>query len=133
MTPDFAQYAVLIVFVGLASIIGAVAGVSNIVKNIAVTRAARDPARTPPLPEELAKVYATKTELLAMREELRSTCKANHEHVDKIHNDIFNLIRRTQTEIVTKLDKLGTEISEWQRGIERQIGKIEGKLEGDKQ
>lgn len=89
MTPDFAQYAVLIVFVGLASIIGAVAGVSNIVKNIAVTRAARDPARTPPLPEELAKVYATKTELLAMREELRSTCKANHEHVDKIHNDIF--------------------------------------------
>lgn len=132
MTPDFAQYAVLIVFIGLASIIGAVAGVSTIVKNFALVRAARDPARTPPLPEELAKIYATKQELISMREELKSNCKTNHEHVDKIHSDLFSLIRKTQNEIVTKLDSLSKDFTEWQRGIERQMGKIEGKM-GDKE
>lgn len=132
MTPDFAQYSVLIVFVGLASIIAAVAGVSTIIKNFAVTKAARDPARTPPLPEELAKIYATKADLATMREELKSTCRSNHEHVDKIHSDLFSLIRKTQNEIVTKLDSLAKEIGEWQRGIERQLGKIEGQM-GDKE
>lgn len=130
MNLDFAHYAVLVVFVGLGSIIGVVAGISTIIKNFALVKAARDPARMPPLPEELAKVYATKSDLAQVREEFRANCKASHEHVDKIHGDLFSLIRKTQNDIIQKLDALANEVGAWQRGIERQIGKIEGKMEG---
>lgn len=130
MTIDFAQYATLIVFIGLASIIGAVAGVSTIIKNIALTKATRDPARMPPLAEELAKVYATKAELISLRDDLKENCRLQHIQVDKIQGDLFSLIRKTQNDILAKLDNLSNEIGAWQRGIERQIGKFEGKIEG---
>lgn len=130
MTIDFAQYATLVWVVGFAAVVGIAAGISTLFKNWAVIKAARDPARNPPLPEAFAKEYATKAELISMREELRTTCARNHEHVDKIHNDIFNLIRCTQREILVKFDGLVTAISEWQRGTERQLGKIEGKMGG---
>lgn len=119
----------MIVIVGLSLIIGVVAAVSTIVKNITITRAAKDPARTPPLAEEIAKIYATKAELEALRKDLKETCRANHIQVDKIHGDLFGLIRKTQNDIISKLDTLAREIGEWQRGIERQVGKLEGKIE----
>lgn len=129
MTPSLEQQSILIVFLGLTGIIASVAAVSNIVKNVAVTRASRDPARTPPLAEEIAKIYATKAELRKFEEDQKSMCRANHMQVDKIHSDIFGLIRKTQNEIVVKLDSLSKEVGDWQRGIERQIGHIEGRID----
>lgn len=129
MIPTFEQQSILIVVVGLGGLIASVAGISTIVKNIALTRAASDPARMPPLAEEFAKLYATKSELAKVEETMRSQCRDNHQQVDKIHSDLFSLVRKTQGDIITRLDTLSKEVGEWQRGIERQIGHIEGRID----
>ena len=128
MTIDFAQYAVLIVFLGLASIIGVVAGVSNIFKNISLIRAAKNPVRTPPMEEDLAKNYATKIELSAVRCEFFERCKSNHERVEKNLSELYSLSRSLTKELTDRLDRYHTELAEWQRSVERQIGNIEGKI-----
>ena len=122
MTIDFAQYAILITFLGLASLIGAVAGVSTILKNISMIRSAENPARMPPMAEDLAKNYATKADLQGFKCEWQTACRSNHERVDKTFGEVFNVLRAQQAEIIDKLDG----VKEWQFGIERQIGKIEG-------
>lgn len=129
MTPSLEQQSILIVFLGLAGILGAVTGVSTVIKNIALTRAARDPARMPPLAEEIAKIYATKSELRKFEDDMKTSCRANHQQVDKVHGDLFSLVRKTQGDIITRLDILSREVGEWQRGIERQIGKLEGRID----
>jgi aromatic ring hydroxylase len=123
MSIDFGQYALLVVCAGLASVIGVVSGVSAIWKNIVITRAARDPARTPPLAEEIAKTYATKAELAALRDNLNRSL----DHIDGVQSETFSLVRQTQKDIIDKIDALSQHVGEWQRGVERQIGKMEGK------
>jgi t-SNARE complex subunit (syntaxin) len=128
MTIDFAQYAVLIVCIGLASIIGTVAGVSTIFKNLALMKAAKDPARIPPLAEMLAKDYATKSELIAVRCEFSERCKANHERVEKNLSELYSLNRSLTKELTDRLDRYHSELADWQRSVERQIGNIEGRI-----
>ena len=122
--PDFSQYAILVFCVGLFAVLGAVASVSAIYKNIVLARAAKNPTRTPPIEEEAAKTYATKTELSSIRCEFSERCRINHERIDKTFIEVFSVLRAQQSEII---DKLG-EVSQWQLGVERQIGTIEGKI-----
>ena len=69
--------------------------------------------RDPPLPEEVAKAYATKRELAELKDELRT----ERRRVDGIFEQQFNTLR-----------ELTEKISQWQLGIERMIGRIEGKV-----
>ena len=69
--------------------------------------------RDPPLPEEVAKAYATKRELTELKDELRS----ERRRVDGIFEQQFKTLR-----------ELTEKISQWQLGIERMIGRIEGKV-----
>ena len=86
--------------------------------------------RNPPLPEELAKGYATKQELAAEIAELKEELKAERERIDKIHAKQFDLIRGLTAELTERYSRLESSISSWQLGIERMIGRIEGKVNG---
>ena len=121
--PDMAQYAIMIFCIGLFAVLGAVASVSAIYKNIVLAKAAKNPVRTPPIGEEAAKTYATKAELGLLKCEWQTSCRANHERVDKTFGEVFGVLRSQQESIIAKLSEVG----EWQRGVERQIGFIEGK------
>ena len=100
--------------VALAALAALVNYVISIVRGFQEMRHAENPPRNPPLPEELAKDYATKREVAELKQELRD----ERSRVDGIFNQQFNAIR-----------SLTAKISEWQLGIERLIGKIEGKVE----
>ena len=100
--------------VALAALAALVNYVISIVRGFQEMRHAENPPRNPPLPEELAKDYATKREVAELKQELRD----ERSRVDGLFNQQFNAIR-----------SLTAKISEWQLGIERLIGKIEGKVE----
>lgn len=84
--------------------------------------------RDPPLPEDMAKNYATKRELAAEIAELKGELKAERERVDKILGKQFDLIRGLTVENTERYNRLESSISSWQLGIERLIGRIEGKV-----
>ena len=99
----------IIVGAGVVSL-AALAALVNSVMSIA-----RGFRRTPPLPEEMARDYATKRELADLRREL----KDERDRVDAILSQQFDLIR-----------ELMAKTNEWQLGVERMIGRIEGKVNG---
>jgi len=81
--------------------------------------------RSPPLPEEVAKAYATKRELA----ELKTEIKSERDRVDKILAKQFDLIRKLSEDTFEKFSALMSSLKEWQLGIERMIGRIEGKVD----
>lgn len=117
---DNTTYLIVIgaVVIGLASLAALVSYVISIVRGFQEMRHASNPPRNPPLPEELAKSYATKEELAGEIAELKQELRDERSRVEGIFNQQFNSIR-----------SLTAKISEWQLGIERLIGKIEGKVE----
>ena len=48
--------------------------------------------------------------------------------IDKIHAKQFDLIRGLTAELTERYSRLESSISSWQLGIERMIGRIEGKV-----
>ena len=80
--------------------------------------------RTPPLPEEVAKAYATKRELAELKQEL----KDERSRVDAILKQQFDLIRKLSEDTFEKFSVLMASLKDWQLGIERMIGRIEGKV-----
>ena len=93
----------------------ALAALAAIVNNVvSIVRGLR---RDPPLPEEMAKGYATKQELAEEIAELKRELKAERDRIDDIMNQQFNLLR-----------ELTEKTNQWQLGVERMIGRIEGKV-----
>ena len=86
--------------------------------------------RTPPLPEDMAKNYATKRELAAEIAELKQENREERAGVDAILKQQFDLIRGLTAETTERYNRLESSISTWQLGIERLIGRIEGKVNG---
>ena len=80
--------------------------------------------RNPPLAEELAKSYATKREIA----ELRQENKEERNRVDAILKQQFDLIRGLTDATTERFSRLESSISTWQLGVERMIGRIEGKV-----
>jgi len=103
--------------VALAALAALVNYVISIVRGIQQMRHADNPPRTPPLPEEMAKRYATKGELADEIGELKQELRDERSRVDGIFKQLFDQGR-----------ELTTKIGEWQLGIERLIGKIEGRI-----
>ena len=99
--------------VALAALAALVNYVISIVRGVQEMRRADNPPRNPPLPEEMAKGYATKQEVLALRAELQ----AERDRVDAILKQQFDLLR-----------ELTEKTNQWQLGVERMIGRIEGKV-----
>ena len=117
---DSMSYLIIIgaAVVALAALAALVNYVISIVRGFQELRHAENPPRNPPLPEALAKEYATKRDLENEIAELKQELRDERSRVDGIFNQQFAEIR-----------KLAANIGEWQRGIERLIGKIEGKVE----
>ena len=113
------------VVVALAALAALVNYVLSIVRSFQTMRHEANPPRTPPLPEEMAKDYATKREIA----ELKMEIKEERERVDKIMGKQFDLIRGLTAETNERYSRLESSISTWQHGIERLIGKIEGKVD----
>jgi hypothetical protein len=125
MTPSFEQQSLLVFIVGLFGVLGAVASGTAILKNLALWRATKRPS-----PEEAAvREFATKADLTAFRCEWQAVCKANHDRTEKTFAEIFSILRAQQLEVINRLEGYQGTISEWQRGIERQLGKIEGRVD----
>ena len=112
---DNMTYLIIIgaVVVALAALAALVNSVMSIVRGFQQMRHEANPPRTPPLPEEVAKAYATKRELAELKDELR----AERRRVDGILNQQFELLR-----------ELTEKTNQWQLGVERMIGRIEGKV-----
>ena len=85
--------------------------------------------RDPPLPEELAKGYATKQELAAEIAELKQENREERARVDAILKQQFDLIRKLSEDTFERFSGLMESLKEWQLGIERMIGRIEGKVD----
>ncbi len=99
--------------------------------------------RDPPLPEEMAKGYATKRELAGEVEELKGEIaelkqenKEERQRVDAILSQLFDLLRKQSSENTERFHRLEAAIQNWQKGvdnwqlgIERMIGRIEGKVD----
>ena len=100
--------------VALAALAALVNSVLSIVRGFQQMRHEASPPRTPPLPEEVAKAYATKRELAELKDELRT----ERRRVDGILNQQFELLR-----------ELTEKTNQWQLGVERMIGRIEGKVD----
>lgn len=123
--PSLQQSAILIFTLGLIGVICIATGISTMWKNNETVKALRNPVRTPPLAEEAAAKFATKSELHAFRCEYQIACRKNHERVENTFSELFGVLRAQQSEILDKLDG----VKEWHSAIERQIGRLEGKLE----
>ena len=106
------------VVVGLAALAALVSYVMSIVRSWQEIRGAAHPPCNPPIPEVMAKDYATKRELAGEVAELKQELRSERARVDGILKQQFDQMR-----------ELTTKIGEWQLGIERLIGKIEGKVE----
>ena len=116
--------------VALAALAALVNYIMSIVRGFQEMRHAENPPRNPPLPEEVAKAYATKRELAEEIAELKGELKVERERVDKILGKQFDLIRGLTAETTERYNRLESSISSWQLGIERLIGRIEGKVNG---
>lgn len=81
--------------------------------------------RSPPLPEEVAKAYATKREVTELKQEI----KDERQRVDAILKQQFDLIRKLSEDTFEKFSVLMSSLKDWQLGIERMIGRIEGKVD----
>ena len=110
--------------VALAALAALVSYVVSIVRGFQAMRHEANPPRNPPLPEELAKAYATKREIAELKQEI----KGERERIDKILTKQFDLIRGLTDANTERFSRLESSISSWQLGIERMIGRIEGKV-----
>lgn len=115
--------------VSLAALAALVSYAVSIVRGFQEMRRADTPPRNPPLPEEIAKSYATKRELAAEIAELKREIKDERVRVDAILKQQFDLIRDLTSQTSERYGKLEASLKEWQLGIERLIGKIEGKVD----
>jgi len=114
--------------VALAALAALVNYVISIVRGIQSMKHAENPPRNPPLPEIVARDYATKRELSREITELKQEIKAERTRVDGILKQQYDLIRNLTAETNKRYISLEASIKEWQLGIERLIGKIEGKI-----
>lgn len=87
--------------------------------------------RNPPIDQSLQD-YARRTELCdyARRTELDAIRRDTQRH-EKILSEVFSDIKNNARETNARLNSLANALSEWQNGIERQIGKLENHLTKD--
>lgn len=78
--------------------------------------------RKPPIPEEMAKDYATKSELNSFRAEWDRTCWAKHSKLDDVVGKLFDLNREAEVRH-----------GEWQRAVAAQLGRIESSIRGNQE
>lgn len=104
-------YSIGMVLVSLIAILN----LANVAVNIwAKTR------RRPPIDQTL-RDYVRRDEFEKLREEMRDNDR-----------QIFDLLRRQQTRNMESITRLSDQLAAWQRGMERQIGRIEGAAGGGK-
>jgi hypothetical protein len=126
-TPTFEHMSLLYFIVGLFAVLGAVASFTAIMKNLALWRASKKPSQE----EAVVREFATKAELQGFRCEMLASCAKQHDRVDKTLGELFNINRLLNKELIERLDKYHAELGDWQRGIERQIGHLEGKIDNE--
>jgi uncharacterized protein YlxW (UPF0749 family) len=115
--------------VALAALAALVNYIMSIVRGFQEMRHAENPPRNPPLPEEVAKAYATKRELAEEIAELKQELKDERRRVDAILKQQFDLIRKLSEDTFEKFSVLMASLKDWQLGIERMLGRIEGKVD----
>jgi hypothetical protein len=123
--PTFESQSLLVFILGLFGLLGAAASATSVLKNIALWKATKKPSSE----EANLREFATKADLAAFRCEWQAVCKVNHDRTEKTFADIFNILRSQNEKLIERLDQFNANLNDWQRGIERQMGKIEGSID----
>ena len=103
---------------------------------------ARRPPRNPPLPEEVAKAYATKRELAELRQELADSRRELAGEIAGLKRDISVDLKDLQKEIKAERSRVDDSLkqqfdlirdltaknNEWHQSVNLMLGRIEGKL-----
>lgn len=118
-TPD--QFALLYWIVGLGMAASIASNIAMVVKTM---------RRTPPIDRTLQD-YATKAEVQQMKCDWQTRCQEMHARCDKTFGEIFSILRAQNKEITDRLDKYHAELAQWQLGMERQIGTLEGRMDNE--
>lgn len=82
--------------------------------------------RKPPIDVTLQD-YARREEIEKVREEIGRLREETRDN----DRQIFDLLRQQQARNMEAIGRLSDQLSAWQRGIERQIGRIEGSARGN--
>jgi len=75
------------------------------------------------------KAAATQEELADYRCQAEIKCNAKHVQVSSQIAELYNMDRHRTKEITDRLDLINQSLNSWQRGIERQLGNHDGRLE----
>ena len=120
-----------LIIIGAAVVaLAALAALVNYV--ISIVRVFR---RDPPLPEELAKGYATKRELADLKRDIYGEIADLKRDISADIADLKNEITSDRSRVDTALREqynlireLTAKCSEWQQGVNLMLGRIEGKV-----
>lgn len=112
------QQAAAVVMAGVTTLAVSANAILGVYQKIVSIRLMRDPVRSPPLGEESAKLYATKTDVAALRMEWRSECARQHQTIDGTLRELFQTLRDA-----------AIQQADWQRAVAQQLGRIDGTME----
>ena len=112
------QQAAALVLGGITTLSISANAIIGVAQKIASMRAMRNPKRTPPLGEEAAKLYATKTDMAALRSDWRAECSGRHAPIEGTLKEIFNTLREA-----------AIKQADWQSSVAQQLGRIDGTME----
>jgi len=132
--------------VALAALAALVNYIMSIVRGFQEMRHAENPPRNPPLPEEVAKAYATKREVTELKQEINAEI-AELKHgiymnVSELKRDISASIaelkheftkERQRVDAILKeqydlIRELTSKTNEWHQSVNLMLGRIEGKV-----
>ena len=130
--------------VALAALAALVNYVMSIVRGFQEMRHAENPPRNPPLPEEVAKAYATKRELAELRQELADSRRELAGEIAELKRDISVDLKDLQKEIKAERSRVDDSLkqqfdlirdltakdNEWHQSVNLMLGRIEGKVNG---
>jgi hypothetical protein len=111
------QYAAIVVLVGLQFLVSIATGVSTMLKNS---------RRTPPIDQEMYRDFVRRQELETMRNQFCEQIKALDDRHQKTAAEIFEVLRRLKDD----LGKQSTHIETSLNSVARELGKIDGRLQG---
>lgn len=136
MTPTPDQLAAITVIIGLgflASIGGNIAMIIRIFRrNPPIDQTLQEYAKRAEmqsLATQADATYARKSEFEAFRDDMQRNCAAKHTQLDGVLKEVFDVQREGMKDVADRLDRNHAALASWQRGIERQLGHLDGRVD----
>lgn len=112
------QQAAAVVLAGITTLCFSANAIIGVYQKMVSIQTMRNPKRSPPMGEEAAKLYATKTELGTLRCEWKADCAERHMTMDGTLKELFHTLRDA-----------AIKQADWQSAVAQQLGRIDGTME----